>query len=86
MNGAELPCGSVLQVEPADTNYYHGGVGEKHESTDNKAPNSTVATEQSPKGRDSLQGTAEETKTNDPDAKVSDDIIDDLDDFFHSLE
>jgi hypothetical protein len=21
MNGAELPCGSVLQVEPADSNY-----------------------------------------------------------------
>jgi hypothetical protein len=86
MNGAELPCGSVLHVEPADTNYYHGGVGEKKESPGNEVSASTNSKEAIPNGKDSLQKITAEAETKEPETTVSNDINDELDDFFHSLE
>lgn len=75
MNGAELPCGSILRVEPADPQYTKSKTEEDREEgggyygppscvdrTDNKSPSNTPSQEGS-----------------------GDSPGDDLDDFFDSL-
>ena len=75
MNGAELPCGATLQVQPADSNYRNNQQHSMHNSLANQQP--------------SKQGNPEEpTMCENTVAEVQGDtdLNDDLDDFFGSLE
>jgi uncharacterized FlaG/YvyC family protein len=75
MNGAELPSGAILQVQPADSSYKNS----QQQPQTHYAPHNQKTNQ---------QGGHDEPPTSD-DKKVEgkqDDIDDDLDDFFGSLE
>jgi len=90
MNGAELPCGSIIRVEPADSNY-HGSSNLQHKQR------ATLLDESS-----STDANTEKMMKDDNALNISDDVLhkakdtattvnqtnevtDDLDDFFDSL-
>ena len=75
MNGAELPCGSILRVEPADPQYTKSQT-EEHGEKDRgySGPPSCV------------DATDNKSQSNEPPQEGSgDNPGDDLDDFFDSL-
>ena len=74
MNGAGLPCGSILQVEPADSSY--GQSSAKYAPQLQTQPKSSSTNNQQVKGEI-------EHPTGEADNKKDDDS--DLDDFFESL-
>lgn len=87
MNGAELPCGTVIGVQPAEVDY-------KSKSKKNGDRNGTVAVEptvetleesiftsEAASGATTASGRSREMKD-----KTPEDEGDDLDDFFASLE
>ena len=77
MNGAELPCGSVLQVEPANSSY---GGQKKDQMTSYGGPSaSTVCSSSFPEKTDKREAFE---ATNGDIQKTEDE---DLDDFFASL-
>lgn len=70
MNGAELPCGAILQVQPADSNY-------------EQKQNNPCA--HGPQTTSTLHGKVEASQdVKEGDAK-DDDSTGDLEDFFESL-
>ena len=71
MNGAELPCGSAMGVEPADMNY------KKKNSTEQQRIASTLCQQSHSTNDNNGHGTVEQTQQ--PSTE------DDLDDFFASL-
>ncbi|CAB9520224.1 expressed unknown protein [Seminavis robusta] len=82
MNGAELPCGSILQVQPADSNYQQqqqllSSYGPP-KTGDTSSSNANIRKAPPPDGSKDTETGA--TKEN------GDDDDEDLDDFFESLE
>jgi uncharacterized FlaG/YvyC family protein len=74
MNGAELPCGAILQVQPADSTYSNSQQQlSAHGAQQNQETNQRSSHEQPMTSDDKVEG-------------KQDDIEDDLDDFFGSLE
>jgi len=76
MNGAELPCGSILQVEPADTGYSQKNAKYAPQSSGADPTTTTVIN-----GAQLLQGKPEDRAKEEVQEEDSD-----LDDFFESLE
>eukprot|EP00984_Skeletonema_dohrnii_P012317 scaffold4982_cov92-Skeletonema_dohrnii-CCMP3373.AAC.8 len=81
MNGAELPCGTVIGVEPADMDWGRGGKDKKFKKMDHN-PNCVQqqVTAGSGKADDVMQSKEASMKGDD------DEEEEDLDDFFASLE
>ena len=90
MNGAELPCGTVIGVQPADMNYkkrkmqedgkqsptVNITVADNNKSMDDNVTKSTIVPKK----------TSEKVAGEDKQQSRTDDDDDDLDDFFASLE
>ena len=75
MNSAELPCGSILRVQPADSNYDNQQQRQIHKKTEAYG-----------EPRDNVLENAESSRlmASDSDKKL-DGETDDLDEFFESL-
>ena len=99
MNGAELPCGNILSVQPADLDYKRNG----NKKTDNRqkdlstrqiSNNKNVVDDVSQHNALETNGskvssttrTASMNGSNEGGQKKTDDGGEDLDDFFASLE
>lgn len=78
MNGAELPCGTVIQVEPASSEYkevkhsHYGPQPSTQQQQQQEAATSTAV----------VEATAKEKQD---DEKKVEEATEDLDDFFASL-
>ncbi|KAK1744346.1 hypothetical protein QTG54_004879 [Skeletonema marinoi] len=78
MNGAELPCGTVIGVEPADMDWGSRGKDEKFKQMDHCVQQQQQATASSGEGDVVMQSKEASMK--------DDEEEEDLDDFFASLE
>lgn len=72
MNGAELPCGAILQVQPADSSYEQQKTSHytNQQNLLDKKEGTNIKNKDTPAGNDD---------------KKEDDSTGDLDDFFDSL-
>ena len=97
MNGAELPCGTIIGVQPADMNYKKNSKGAKDESSfcaqrnDNEYDMKECAVSvkhDGPEDENDLQAPANGNATSvGTEVEIArDDEGDDLEDFFASLE
>lgn len=85
MNGVELPCGSILSVEPADMDYKKKQTIEKLDNK-NGASDSLPTTEKEKERSDNRNTHADgQIDSNQSPTKELEDDNDDLDDFFASL-
>lgn len=94
MNGAELPCGSVLTVEPAaaaDSSYYNGKLSQQlhQQRPQSKQKETAVHPQDDDSGRENCAKEESRQKMDASDnnklAQTEDNTADDLDEFFDSL-
>ena len=93
MNGAELPCGTVIGVQPADMNYKNKKRKMQEDGKQSPTVNITVADNNKSMDDNVTKSTIVPKKTSengvageDKQQSRTDDDDDDLDDFFASLE
>lgn len=98
MNGAELPCGTVIGVQPADADYKSKPIKNGHRRSSSRRPPSpsdgTDPAEQAGEALEEAKKTPDAAssavttsgRSQGADDKTPEDGGDDLDDFFASLE
>jgi hypothetical protein len=81
MNGAELPCGTALKVEPSDPLYKL----RKKKRTENRYGQATAQEDDSVPAKAEEEPKPSEPKSPEEASEAKNDDDDDLDDFFASL-